>query len=170
MGVGKTTIGRMLSRELGLEFIDSDHEVEDRAGAEIAWIFDVEGEAGFRERETRVLEDLCQRDRVLIATGGGAVLRPENRKILHRNGVVIFLDTSVDVQLKRTAKDKKRPLLQNTNRRETLTRMRRERDPSYKEVADVHVFVGENNSKRTVQKILKQLDKQGSKDTDCGDD
>lgn len=161
MGVGKTTIGRLLAGELRLRFIDSDQEIEKRAGAEIAWIFDMEGEQGFRERETRVLEDICQQTGLLIATGGGAVLRNENRRILNQFGVVVFLDTTVDVQLKRTGNDKKRPLLQSDDRRAVLTKMREERDPIYLEVADVHVNVGDASSKRTVNKIIRLLEKQG---------
>tara|TARA_E500000331_G_scaffold358467_1_gene425586 strand:- start:1342 stop:1860 length:519 start_codon:yes stop_codon:yes gene_type:complete len=161
MGVGKTTIGRLLAHELRLRFIDSDQEIEKRAGAEIAWIFDMEGEQGFRERETRVLEDICQQTGLLIATGGGAVLRNENRRILNQFGVVVFLDTTVDVQLKRTGNDKKRPLLQSDDRRAVLTKMREERDPIYLEVADVHVNVGDASSRRTVNKIIRLLEKQG---------
>ncbi|MDB9943087.1 AAA family ATPase, partial [Pseudomonadales bacterium] len=104
MGVGKTTVGRALAQQLHLEFIDSDQEIERRAGANIAWIFDVEGEPGFRERETAVLDDLTQLEDVLIATGGGSVLKPENREFLRTRGLIIFLDTSLDMQIKRTAK------------------------------------------------------------------
>ena len=161
MGVGKTTIGRLLARELRLTFVDSDQEIEKRAGVEIAWIFDEEGEAGFREREARVLEDICQQSGLLIATGGGAVLLEENRRVLKRHGVVVFLDTTVDVQLKRTAKDKKRPLLQNDDRRALLMKMRQERDPVYRGVADLHVNVGDASSRRTVNKIIKLLEQKG---------
>lgn len=161
MGVGKTTIGRLLARELRLTFVDSDQEIEKRAGVEIAWIFDEEGEAGFREREARVLEDICQQSGLLIATGGGAVLLEENRRVLKRHGVVVFLDTTVDVQLKRTAKDKKRPLLQNDDRRSLLMKMRQERDPVYRGVADLHVNVGDASSRRTVNKIIKLLEQKG---------
>ena len=161
MGVGKTTIGRLLARELRLTFVDSDQEIEKRAGVEIAWIFDEEGEAGFREREARVLEDICQQSGLLIATGGGAVLLEENRRVLKRHGVVVFLDTTVDVQLKRTAKDKKRPLLQNDDRRSLLMEMRQERDPVYRGVADLHVNVGDASSRRTVNKIIKLLEQKG---------
>lgn len=161
MGVGKTTIGRLLARELQLTFVDSDQEIEKRAGAEIAWIFDMEGENGFRERETRVLEDVCRQKGLLVATGGGAVLREENRRILKQFGVVVFLDTTVDVQLKRTEKDTKRPLLQNDDRRTLLKKMREERDPIYRDVADVHVNVGDASSRRTVNKIIRLLEQKG---------
>lgn len=161
MGVGKTTIGRQLARELSLEFHDSDQEIEARAGADIAWIFDVEGEEGFRERETHMLDELTAREGVLISTGGGSVLRDENREMLKARGAVVMLDTSVELQLKRTEKDKKRPLLQRGDREETLRRMRTERQPLYESVADVKVFVGEGSSKRLVGGIVKSLREKG---------
>ena len=161
MGVGKTTIGRQLARELSLEFHDSDQEIEARAGADIAWIFDVEGEEGFRERETHMLDELTAREGVLISTGGGSVLRDENREMLKARGAVVMLDTSVELQLKRTEKDKKRPHLQRGDREETLRRMRTERQPLYESVADVKVFVGEGSSKRLVGGIVKSLREKG---------
>ena len=157
MGVGKTTIGRILAQELGLKFIDSDHEIEKRAGANISWIFDVEGEAGFRERESMVIDDLTQRKNVLIATGGGSVLSPQNRKCLVSRGVVVFLDTSLELQLKRTEKDKKRPLLQNVDHTTVLKKLKEARDPIYREVADLKVFVGEDGSRKIVNSIIKKL-------------
>ncbi len=157
MGVGKTTVGRLLARELGLEFIDSDHEIEEKAGADISWIFDVEGEAGFREREHQVLDELTRQENVLISTGGGAVLREENRRMLTARGIVVHLDTSIELQLKRTEKDRKRPLLQQGNRVEILERLRAERQPLYEAVADIDVFVGEGSSKRLVNGIVKKL-------------
>ena len=160
MGVGKTTIGKMLARELGLEFVDCDHEIEDRSGAAVAWIFDVEGEAGFRQRERDMLDELTTRDNILLATGGGAVLLQENRKFLNR-GIVIHLDSNVPLLVKRTAKDKKRPLLQNSNPEEVLTRIKRDRDPLYREVADFQIFVGDNSSRKAVNQILRELSKEG---------
>ena len=158
MGVGKTTIGRALAYELDLEFLDSDHEVERRAGANISWIFDVEGEAGFRDREAAVIDDLTQHSGVLIATGGGSILRPENRRHLVSRGVVVFLDTSLDLQIKRTEKDKKRPLLQNVaDHSEVLRDLKGKRHPLYCEVADINVFVGEESSKRIVGDIIHAL-------------
>ena len=157
MGVGKTTIGKMLARELGLRFVDCDHEIERRAGANIAWIFDVEGEQGFRDRETIVLDDLTSENGLLVATGGGAVLREINRKFLKERGLVVHLDTDIELLVKRTAKDKKRPLLQNTDPRKVLERIKTERDPLYREVRDVRVFVGDNSSRKTVNQILLSL-------------
>lgn len=161
MGVGKTTIGKMLARELGLRFVDCDHEIERRAGASIAWIFDVEGEPGFRDRETIVLDDLTRKDGLLVATGGGAVIRAENREYLKERGIVVHLDTEIALLVKRTAKDKKRPLLQNKNPRIVLEKLKRERDPLYREVRDVHVFVGDNSSRRAVNQILQSLSSDG---------
>jgi len=161
MGVGKTTIGKMLANELGLRFVDSDQEIEHRAGANIAWIFDVEGEAGFRMRETEVLDELTQKDSVLVSTGGGAVLKDKNRVYLKERGIVVHLDTAVDLLVKRTAKDKKRPLLQNGNPRAILEKIKKARDPFYREVSDVRVFIGDNNSKKAVLQVLENLKKEG---------
>lgn len=157
MGVGKTTIGKMLARELGLKFVDCDQEIERRSGANIAWIFDVEGESGFRHRETHVLDDLTRQDNVLIATGGGAVLNVDNRSCLKNRGIVVHLDTEVNLLVKRTAKDKKRPLLQNADPRGVLEKLKKDRDPLYKEVSDIHVFVGDNSSRKAVTQTLNKL-------------
>lgn len=137
MGAGKSTIGRLLSAELKLEFKDSDKEIEDRCGCNIPWIFDVEGEIGFRDREVVAIDEITQESNVLMATGGGAVLRAENRLALKSRGIVVYLKTSVDQQLTRTGKDKNRPLLQIPNPREVLTRLMAARDPLYQEVADI---------------------------------
>lgn len=161
MGVGKTTIGKMLARELGLTFIDCDQEIERRSGADISWIFDVEGEAGFRDREAQVLDELTLQDGLLVATGGGAVLRDENRQCLRTRGIVVHLDTDVDLLVRRTSKDKKRPLLQTGNPRVILTKIKQDRDPLYEEVATVKVFVGDNNSRKAVSQVLSQLEEKG---------
>lgn len=158
MGVGKTTIGKLLAKELGLEFIDSDQEIERRAGTNIAWIFDVEGEEQFRVRESAVIDDLTQRSNVLIATGGGSVLKSENRKHIVARGVVVFLDTSLELQIKRTEKDKKRPLLQKDDPASVLKALKSERHALYEEVMDVYVFVGQESSKFIISSIIKQLE------------
>ncbi len=160
MGVGKTTIGKLLARELGLKFIDCDHEIERRCGANIPWIFDVEGEEGFRDRETQVVEDLTKEDGLLVATGGGAVLRQENRAALKR-GIVVHLDTDIELLVKRTAKDKKRPLLQNADPRSVLRRIKQDRDPLYQEVSSVKAHVGDNSSRKSVNMILQKLKEGG---------
>ena len=157
MGAGKTTIGRLLASELQLEFKDSDREIEDRSGADISWIFDVEGEEGFRKRETEILDILSQEKDVLVATGGGAVLEPENRRYLSSRGLVVYLKTSVDQQAKRTLRDKKRPLLQTNNPRKTLEDLMAIRDPLYCEVADVTVATDERNPRTVAQEIADKL-------------
>ncbi len=123
MAVGKTTVGRLLSDELGLPFFDTDRVVEEKAGADIAWIFDKEGEAGFRDRECQVVDELTQRDGVVLATGGGVVLREENRRNLATRGVVVFLDSPIERLVERTRRDKRRPLLRQGDPRVTLERL-----------------------------------------------
>lgn len=149
MGAGKSTIGRMLAKELGLPFYDSDQEVEERTGADIPWIFDVEGEEGFRFRESQVIEDLCHMRGIVMATGGGAVTREENRRHLGTNGFVVFLQAPVAVQLARTARDKKRPLLQRPDREKVLRKLLNEREPLYRSIADL-VLDTELHSPRSV--------------------
>ena len=161
MGSGKTTIGKQLARELSLKFIDSDHEVEVRAGANIPWIFDVEGEGGFRARETKVLEELTLLPNILLSTGGGSILTTLNRGFLKSRGVVVFLDTTVDIQLKRIENDNKRPLLEDVDKSTVLNEMKRYRDPLYNEVSDVKVFSGDFGSKRVVSNIIKSLVEKG---------
>jgi shikimate kinase len=158
MGAGKSTIGRLLSAELKLEFKDSDKEIEDRCGCNIPWIFDVEGEIGFREREVIAIEEITLESDVLMATGGGAVLRPENRQNLSARGTVVYLKTSVEQQLARTSKDKNRPLLQIDNPKEVLTRLMAQRDPLYQEVADIIIQTDDRNPKYVVQEIVKRLE------------
>ena len=157
MGAGKSTIGRLLSSELKLEFKDSDKEIEDRCGCNIPWIFDVEGEAGFRDREVSAIDEITQERNVLMATGGGAVLRVENRTHLSSRGTVVYLKTSVEQQLARTAKDKNRPLLQIDNPEAVLRRLMKERDPLYQEVADIIIRTDDRNPKYVVQEIVKRL-------------
>jgi shikimate kinase len=135
MGAGKTTVGRHLAELLGREFIDSDHEIERKTGATIPWIFEKEGESGFRARETNVLNDLTARSALVLATGGGAVTQSENRKFLKQRGIVVYLYTPVELQLQRTHRDKNRPLLQVENPEKKLRDLLTVRDPLYREVA-----------------------------------
>ena len=155
MGSGKTTIGQRLAKLLDLEFLDCDHELEAVTGASVSLIFDVEGEEGFRTRETRMLEELSARSGVLIATGGGVILREENRKILRERGTVVYLRTSVSQQLRRLSRDKSRPLLQTADRRAKLTRLAEERNPFYLEIADIE-FPARNRRLDTVASELER--------------
>jgi shikimate kinase len=155
MGSGKTSIGQRLARRLDLEFLDCDHELETQTGASVNLIFDVEGEEGFRERETRMLRTLTSRRGVLVATGGGAVLRSENREMLKSSGLVVYLRTSVTQQLRRVGRDKSRPLLQTPDRRERLRMLAEERNPLYEELADV-VFPARNCSLQAAADALAE--------------
>ncbi|MBA1279768.1 MULTISPECIES: shikimate kinase AroK [Pseudomonadaceae] len=157
MGAGKSTIGRLLAKELRLPFRDSDKEIEQRTGASIPLIFDVEGEQGFREREHVAINELCQIDGVVLATGGGAVLRADNRQVLCAGGRVIYLCTSVEQQLDRTSRDRNRPLLQTPNPREILTNLMAVRDPLYREIADIVVQTDERPPRLVVVEIIGQL-------------
>ncbi len=157
MGAGKSTIGRLLAAELSRDFLDTDHEIQARCGADIPWIFDVEGEAGFRDRETQMIDELTQREGVVIATGGGAVLREENRRMLRDRGTVIYLYTTVEQQLKRTAKDRNRPLLQRPDKEAVLREMFGVRDPLYRATADLTVRTDRRGPRSVVNDIVRRV-------------
>ncbi len=154
MGVGKTTIGRRLASALAKTFVDSDHEIEKRTGVDIPLIFELEGEAGFRRRESKVIDELTRRPAVVLATGGGAVLDPANRKHLRERGYVIYLHASIEHLLQRTARDKKRPLLQTEDPRARLQQILEQREPLYREIADLEVATGGRNVRKVVREIL----------------
>ena len=140
MGSGKTTVGRRLAHKLNQDFFDTDHEIIDKTGVTIDHIFDIEGEEGFRERESKILENLCQMSNIILATGGGIVLLPKNREILKNTGMVVYLSSSLDQLLRRTTKSKTRPLLENsTDRRKTIAEIVEARDVFYREVASIFV-------------------------------
>lgn len=158
MGAGKTTVGRALAKKLNKRFIDSDHEIEARTGASIPLIFEIEGEAGFRQRELEVIRDLTAQTDIVLATGGGAILKPENRECLKSRGTVIYLRASVNSILQRTSHDKNRPLLQTADPRQKLEQLAREREPYYLEVADFIVETGRPNVQSLVQTIISHLE------------
>jgi shikimate kinase len=157
MGAGKTTIGKLLADDLRLEFIDVDREIEARSGVDIPWIFDREGEAGFRVRESAALSELSQLDRILISTGGGAVMVPANRKLMSATGIVVYLHTSVDEQVRRTSRDRKRPLLQNDDPSRVLAELMEIREPLYREVADIIVETDGRGPKVVAQDLAARL-------------
>ncbi|MBV1960189.1 MAG: shikimate kinase AroK [Oleibacter sp.] len=157
MGAGKSTIGRLLSQELKFEFYDSDKVIEERCGADIPWIFDKEGEAGFREREVSVIEEMTGVSGIVLATGGGAILREENRRNLASRGTVVYLCTSVEQQLSRTSRDRNRPLLQTPNPEQVLRSLFAERDPLYRSVADIVIETDQRNPRWVVQELKKHL-------------
>ena len=157
MGVGKTTIGRALAERMKLDFFDSDQEIEAATGADIPWIFDVEGEQGFRHREVKMINLLSGRKNIVLATGGGAVLDKKNRKRLKKRGLVVYLRASIKQQVDRTARDRHRPLLQNGNPEQTIKDLMVVREPLYLEVADVVVDTNRRNPKSVSNEIIKQI-------------
>lgn len=157
MGAGKSTIGRLLSQELRFEFHDSDKVIEQRCGADIPWIFEKEGEQGFREREEQVIDELTQLSGIVLATGGGAVMREQNRIHLGSRGTVVYLCTSVDQQLARTARDRNRPLLQTEDPEAVLRDLFATRDPLYRSVADIIIETDQRNPRWVVQELKKRL-------------
>lgn len=154
-GSGKSTVGRLLARQAGLSFIDCDREIERRSGVSIATIFELEGEAGFRKRESQVIDELTQATDVVLATGGGAVLAEENRIRLHERGLVIYLEATVDELVRRTAADKSRPLLQGADPRARLSELLLERRPLYEAVAHLTFHSGSANPRRLVKRIAE---------------
>ncbi|MEX2125903.1 MAG: shikimate kinase AroK [Woeseia sp.] len=153
MGAGKSAVGRQLARMLHLDFVDSDEEIETRTGVDIPFIFEKEGEEGFRKREARVIDDLSQLEGIVLATGGGAVANADNRNHLGARGFVIYLYTSVRQQLERTNRGRERPLLENGNRAEVLEKLMTERDPLYREIADMVI----NTDGRRVQTVAREI-------------
>lgn len=158
MGAGKTTVGKKLAEHRALRFIDSDHEIEVRTGVDIPFIFEKEGEAGFRRREQHAIEDLTQETGIVLATGGGAVVTPENRSHLKARGFVVYLHASVNQQFTRVERSDNRPLLAGGDRRQTLTRLFAERDAFYREVADLVLDTDGKNTKQLVREIEVALD------------
>ena len=159
MGAGKSTIGRHLARRLNRPFWDSDKEIELSTGVNIPTIFDYEGELGFRKRERAILEKLCRKTGIVMATGGGAILNANIRKLLKSHGIVIYLRTSIETQLKRTSRDRNRPLLQTENPRARLQALKKQRDPLYFEVADLVLDTDRQSIAVIVQRIIDWFEK-----------
>lgn len=158
MGAGKSTIGRQLARQLHLEFFDSDAEIERRTGADIAWVFELEGEEGFRAREEKVIEELTENTGIVLATGGGSILSKESRNRLSARGIVVYLQTPIEKQLARTQRDKRRPLIAEADDpRAVLEELAEQRNPLYEEIADVVVRTDEQSAKFVVDKIIEQV-------------
>ena len=164
MGSGKTTIGRQLARRLKKSFIDSDHEIEDHTGASISLIFDIEGEEGFRTREKAIIDELTQQENIILSTGGGVILATENRQNLKNRGTVIYLHAPLKKLFYRTSRDKNRPLLQTENPREKLRQIVEERDPLYRETADLIVETENRTVHQVVSYIIRQV-KDSKKET-----
>lgn len=160
MGAGKSTIGRHVAQELNLDFFDSDQVIESRTGADIAWIYDLEGEEGFRKREKEVIEDLTSKTSIVLATGGGSIITPENRVALASRGIVIYLKSSLASQYDRTRRDAKRPQLHTDNVKETITDLWEEREPLYQEIADYCFDTDHLPVKTIANKIITTLQKE----------
>lgn len=158
MGAGKSTIGRHLAQQLHMEFYDSDTVIEERTGADIAWVFDVEGEEGFRVREEKVINDLTEKQGIVLATGGGSIKSKESRNRLSARGIVVYLETTIDKQLARTQRDKKRPLLQTDQPKEVLETLAEERNPLYEEIADFVVRTDDQSAKVVANQIIELLE------------
>jgi shikimate kinase len=161
MGSGKSTIGKLLARGLGLAFADSDSEIERRTGADIPWIFDVEGEAGFRDREQQVIDEMTELDGTVLATGGGVVMREANRRILAERGFVIYLHATLEEQLRRTRGDRNRPLLARGNPEQVLRDLMAVRDPLYREIADHVIDTDRSNPRAIARRLLAEIGQSG---------
>jgi len=159
MGAGKSTIGRELADKLHLEFFDSDQEIERRTGADISWVFDLEGEEGFRKREESVIDDLTEKQGIVLATGGGSVISSKVRNRLSARGIVVYLETTIDKQVARTQRDRRRPLLQTSeDPRSVLEKLAVDRNPMYEEVADHVIQTDDQSAKVVANKIVEKLD------------
>ena len=157
MGAGKSTIGRHLADELHLDFFDSDQEIERRTGADIAWIFDLEAEDGFRVREENVINDLTDKQGIVLATGGGSIVTKAVRNRLSARGIVVYLQTTIDKQVARTQRDKRRPLLQNEDPEQVLRDLAEMRNPLYEEVADYIVDTDDQSARAVANQIISKI-------------
>lgn len=157
MGAGKTTIGRRVAQYYGCDFYDSDRVIEERTGVTIPLIFELEGEVGFRKRESDVISDLISKKNIVIATGGGAILLEENRQMMQKDSFIIFLNASLEQLYKRTSRDKNRPLLQTDNPKEKLQKILSERLSIYQQMADLEVVTDNQSIHHTVNDITDAI-------------
>ena len=157
MGAGKSTIGRQLAKQLHKDFFDSDQEIEKQTGALISLIFEIEGEEGFRDRESRIIETLTQRRNIVLATGGGAILREQNRRALRKCGTVIYLHVPIETQLKRTRRTKHRPLLQTEDPAGRLKALMKVREPIYRQEADITIQCNDRSPHSVVKELVRKL-------------
>ncbi len=158
MASGKSLLGRKLSEYLDLPYVDTDKEIELRAGAEISWIFEKEGEEGFRDRESAVLKESSELESFIISTGGGAILRNENRELMRSRGKVIYLEAPIEIQLSRTLNDKTRPLIENVDKKEVFSALSKERTPIYEELSDIKVPFKDRSKDELLNTVLKLLE------------
>lgn len=158
MGAGKSTIGNQLAKGLNKSFLDCDRELEERTGASISLIFELEGEEGFRKRERELLVELSEADGIILATGGGVVLEADNRARLRSRGFVIYLNAPIDLLVARTSRDRSRPLLQDTDPRVKFETLMEERDPLYRQVADLVIKTNQRTTKYVVREIIRKLE------------
>jgi shikimate kinase len=157
MGAGKSAVGRQLARSMQLQFVDSDDEVEARTGVDIAFIFEKEGEAGFRKREAAVIDELSQREGIVLATGGGAVMDADSRQHLAARGFVVYLRTSVEQQLERTRRGRERPMLASGDREDVLRKLLEAREPLYQQIADITVETDRRRVAAVAEEIRRAL-------------
>ena len=158
MGAGKSTIGKQLAKTLRKDFLDTDTEIERRTGVDIPYIFDLEGEEGFRRREQQVISELSQSRDVVMATGGGAILSSENRASLVARGLVVYLYAPLELLIERTSRDRNRPLLADGDPQEVMTKLLEERDPLYRQVADLVMETDQRSTRLVVKDLLNQIE------------
>tara|TARA_B100001996_G_scaffold191401_1_gene146448 strand:- start:904 stop:1413 length:510 start_codon:yes stop_codon:yes gene_type:complete len=161
MGSGKSTVGKIIANELFLSFLDTDDEIEKSTGVTIDWIFDLEGEEGFRKRESSILKDLAEKNSIVLSTGGGIILCDKNRDLLSARGTVFYLDTPIDIQLERTSKDQDRPLLKDGDPKQILTDLHEKREDLYHSVADYVVETSNKSSQEVANEIIKLVKSYG---------
>ncbi|MES2218163.1 MAG: shikimate kinase AroK [Pseudomonadota bacterium] len=157
MGAGKSSVGKYLSKQLGMDFYDTDEEIEIRTGVDLGWIFDVEGEDGFRKREAAVVADLAKLTNVVVATGGGTIITPENREIIAAHGIVVYLEVTLPLQPARVVNDSRRPLLRVENRDEIMAKLQTEREPHYEAMADFRVPTDHRSVRSVAEDIITWL-------------